>query len=226
MKYDNRIKGWVTQAITKALFEDAGYMIIPYGIEEIYREFSLNADVKQIKSIPEAICKMPDFLLISPDKQRVRLLEVKYRNNWNEKVKNLMYAKLALQAKIYGEITLILYIGRPEKNYPTPKKTFFKVDDYIKVLNLVGLEDGSLVYEYTEHPKANTNINVLIQRSWDNLNIDNFEKIQNEFKELMGRTQEQTLSKLIPIIKTISLIPTSSNKNSQNRSVLNRNSRE
>ena len=38
MQYINRLKGAVTQTLLKSLLEDAGYRIVPLGIEEVIRE--------------------------------------------------------------------------------------------------------------------------------------------------------------------------------------------
>ena len=49
MKFENRLKGNVTQTLISSLLEDAGYRIVPLGVEEVARSSRSNVQTKELK---------------------------------------------------------------------------------------------------------------------------------------------------------------------------------
>lgn len=80
MDYKNRLKGAITQVLLKSLLEDAGYRIVPLGIEEVLRELSsLEQEHYKQLNLPPALRKLPDFFVADMEFKKTYLVEVKYR---------------------------------------------------------------------------------------------------------------------------------------------------
>lgn len=70
MEYSNRLKGSVTQALLKSLLADAGYRVVPLGIEEAIREVtSLDKERYSALELPSVLRKMPDFFIADRELQ-------------------------------------------------------------------------------------------------------------------------------------------------------------
>ncbi len=193
MEYNNRIKGWTTQTIARVLFEDAGYLVIPYGIEEIYKEF-MKSDKRFI--VPESVKKSPDFMLITPDRGKMFLLEVKYRCHWDEKTKQSVGEELKKQVTAFGDIYFIVCVGDPYHNRPRTHPENDPTEDYIKVIK-IGRHPNNELGFYKNDEGATTH--------WSQFQEEDFYKIQDTFSELKHHVsyKERTLMKVVPIIKSL-----------------------
>ena len=80
MQFANRIKGSVTQTLLRALLEDGGYRIVPFGIEEVWRDLALlnEAEYEGLK-LPRTLRQLPDFFVANQSFDLTWLVEVKYR---------------------------------------------------------------------------------------------------------------------------------------------------
>lgn len=80
----NLIKGKITEVIFEEMFRSTEeFTIIQIGYEHTIPELAQYQHHIQIKQILENIRHAPDFVLISQDKTRVFLVEVKYREDFN-----------------------------------------------------------------------------------------------------------------------------------------------
>ena len=76
---DAALSGHLVATVIDVLLVDAGYQVIPLGIERIVRELR-NADAERFRQIaPPRLRSMPDFLVIDPDNPKGWLTEVKFR---------------------------------------------------------------------------------------------------------------------------------------------------
>lgn len=118
MKFDNKLKGNLTEIIGVTLFEDAGYRVVPLGIEKVVREIttlSLN-DYKDLR-LSETLCSLPDFLIAEADMRKAWMVEVKYRKKFeNFRTCESLKATLGKQAEKWGEIYILLFVGEPAGN--------------------------------------------------------------------------------------------------------------
>lgn len=75
------LKGHITASIIKTLLSDAGYQVIPFGVENVLRELSyLNADEYiGVAEHLETVRFMPDFFVLDAESNTGKLVEVKYR---------------------------------------------------------------------------------------------------------------------------------------------------
>ncbi len=120
MEYRNRLKGAVTQALLKTLLADAGYRIVPLGIEEVIREVTQLSRQKYLAlGLPTILRKMPDFFVASAEINNAWLVEVKYRKRWSACTKKSLEKELIEQVKKWGPLCLILFLGNPARTeYP------------------------------------------------------------------------------------------------------------
>ena len=91
MEYRNRLKGALTQALLKSLLADAGYRIVPLGVEEIIREVTVLDREKYLKlGLPTILREIPDFFVADASMDSYWLVEVKYRRAWNEQTRGFL----------------------------------------------------------------------------------------------------------------------------------------
>lgn len=88
----NLIKGKIAQIIFEQMFREQGeYTVIPFGYENMLPEiFPQNKNFEGAKRAIDNIRNAPDYTLISAKKEKVYLVEVKYRRDLNfDDIKNI-----------------------------------------------------------------------------------------------------------------------------------------
>ncbi len=90
----NLIKGKIAEIIFQQMFIEAGeYTIIPFGYENVIPELAQCEnynDNSMVKKIKNTVRSAPDFALISQNKKKVWLIEVKYRSTYDkDKIKKI-----------------------------------------------------------------------------------------------------------------------------------------
>ena len=88
----NLIKGKIAQIIFEQMFREQGeYTVIPFGYENILPEiFPQKNNYEGAKRAIDNIRNAPDYTLISARKEKVFLVEVKYRRELNiEEIRNI-----------------------------------------------------------------------------------------------------------------------------------------
>jgi hypothetical protein len=88
----NLIKGKIAQIIFEQMFREQGeYTVIPFGYENILPEiFPQHNNFEGAQKAINNIRNAPDYTLISIKKEKVYLVEVKYRKELNlEEIKNI-----------------------------------------------------------------------------------------------------------------------------------------
>jgi hypothetical protein len=77
----NLIKGKITEVVFEQMIREEGkYTVIPFGYEHTVPTLSQYQHLAVVKQIMNNIADAPDFALISEDKTRVYLVEVKFQN--------------------------------------------------------------------------------------------------------------------------------------------------
>ena len=80
------IKGRIAETVFEQMIRDEGrYDVIPFGYEHTMPLLMQYQQLIEIKQVMENIKDAPDFALISNDKRKVYLVEVKYRTQLNIK---------------------------------------------------------------------------------------------------------------------------------------------
>ena len=78
----NLIKGKIAETIFEQMFREQGqYTVIPFGYEQTVPTLAQYQHLAEVKKVMENISDAPDFALVSNDRTRVFLVEVKYRKH-------------------------------------------------------------------------------------------------------------------------------------------------
>jgi hypothetical protein len=76
------IKGRIAEVIFERMIRDEGrYTVIPFGYEQTVPTLAQYQHLVQIRQVMHNISDAPDFVLVSDDKTKVYLVEVKYRSS-------------------------------------------------------------------------------------------------------------------------------------------------
>ena len=141
------IKGRIAEVIFEQMIRAEGrYTIIPFGYEHTIPTLSQYRGHAQIKSIIDNIADAPDFALISEDKTKIYLVEVKYQYKLDlEKVKE--YAKelsnrweypwlfIATSNGFYCGMSRDILDNGGLKVLPESWVTIERQEEYLKLLN-------------------------------------------------------------------------------------------
>lgn len=182
MEYSNRLKGSVTQALLKSLLADAGYRVVPLGIEEAIREVtSLDKERYSALELPPVLRKMPDFFVADRELKYSWLVEVKFRNEWNDDVRRSLEAQLTEQVQAWSPLYVIVFLGTPAKRRDTYPSAWMGVAK-------LSIKDGQLVVA----SESGDN-----EYMWDEIEWSSFARIQKVFLKLDEKEKwdEKTLEK-------------------------------
>lgn len=107
----------MSEGIVKAILEHHGYRVIDTGIEKVIREVScLPQDLYLTLGFPEALRRLPDFVVMNVNQTQKILVDVKYRSSWSN---DLLFDERTLaQLEYFKNITLIVINSIP----PDPQK--------------------------------------------------------------------------------------------------------
>ncbi len=166
MKYRNRLKGSVTQALVRSLLTDAGITVVPLGIEEVVREVSdMEAAQYAALDLPDTLKKLPDFFAVNRERTKSWLIEVKFRKTWNEEVQKQLYNILREQVETWHPLYLIIFFGDTPSHFPGQPSS------WIRVAKLIWNGDLSVVKDD-------------VQKHWYDVDWKAFSRIQDTFPEL------------------------------------------
>lgn len=114
--FKERIQKEMSEAIVKAILEDAGYRVIDFGIERVLRELScLTADQYNALGFPDAARRLPDFTVLTREQDKKFLVEVKYRKAFDLGL--LQCEEIQEQISIFGELYLVCINGTAPDPY-------------------------------------------------------------------------------------------------------------
>lgn len=83
------IKGRITEVLFEQMIREEGrYTVIPFGYEHTTPTLAQYRHISEVPRVIDNISEAPDFALISEDKTKIYLVEVKYQKNFSiEEVK-------------------------------------------------------------------------------------------------------------------------------------------
>ena len=193
MKFDSRIKGSVTQALLKSLFEGSGYMIVPLGVEEVIRELTiLDSDAYKNLKLPKNLRCIPDFFVANDEMSETWLVELKFRKQWNDDVRKSLSSQLRNQAEHWGPFHLLLFLGESCKKYD------YKPSGWFGVARL----------DYRESELVLLKNNDSVRCKWKDVKWDDLYRIQDVFDKINAKEnwQEGVLSKVQFILNQLNSI--------------------
>ena len=127
MKYTNRLKGSVSQALVRSLFSHSGMIIAPLGIEETIREVAeLPLEQYVALDLPVALRKLPDFFVTNFERTQHWLVEVKYRSAWSDECKSELGEALRIQAETWNPLVAIIFLGQSDSHFPNQPNSWIR----------------------------------------------------------------------------------------------------
>jgi hypothetical protein len=113
MDFANRIKKEMTEGIVRALLADAGYRVIPFGIERVLREVECQSE-DEYKNLhfPDAVSRQPDLAVMNRQQDQKFFVEVKYRAAWSNEVLDYM----AEQVELFKDLVLVFLVAKPPES--------------------------------------------------------------------------------------------------------------
>lgn len=93
----NLIKGKIAEVIFEQMIREEGkYTVVPFGYEHTMPTLAQYRNISEVPEVMDNIADAPDFALISEDKTKIYLVEVKYQQNLDsEKIKECSEKLLA-----------------------------------------------------------------------------------------------------------------------------------
>src|SRR3972149_5607056 len=109
IQLENMLRGQMAAAIFEVLLADAGYQVIPTGIEKTIRELRPVDHPKYRELVHQKLRSLPDLFVLDCENGQSWLVEIKsYRHLYHDK----LIAKLERQ-KIWCPFFLILAVAEP-----------------------------------------------------------------------------------------------------------------
>jgi hypothetical protein len=185
MEFHHRLKGSITENLVKALLEDAGYRVVPLGIEAVVREVvALDAPEYAELKLPMPLRTLPDFLVTDKKLTTASLLEVKYRKAWNQNSIDELEPILLEQAKHWQNFLVMVFLGKKFGDLDTPANRccVFPIrfeDDQLKYVSR---------YNNTLYP-------------WKHANWQYGHKVSQIFRALDSTAADKTIRKCCEVIK-------------------------
>ena len=192
MNFNNQVKATVTQSLIKILFKDAGYIIVPLGIEEMIREVqTIPPFIYNTMGLSQTLRSLPDFLVALPDYEKAFLVEVKYRARWNTSVKQRLENALIGQVQLWQPVYLILFLGeRAGENDST--------DGYLGVVRLEYI-NGILGFREVGADAG-------AFKPWSDLQWSNFKRLHDVFTKIETQYEDSTITKAVALVKSMKSI--------------------
>ncbi|MEJ5066074.1 hypothetical protein WH279_21635 [Erwinia sp. MYb375] len=138
MEFINRIKKEMSEGIVKAILENYNYRVIDTGIEKVIREVSfLPIEAYNALGFPDALRKLPDFVVMDSEQKLKLLVDVKYRSVWSSNL--LLDRNIIKQVELFRELVLIVINAAPPN--VSPKRVNHNPVAYIRCV-ILSLKDG------------------------------------------------------------------------------------
>ena len=106
---DVALSGHLAARVIEVLLVDAGYQVVPLGIERTIRELRTAVADRYRGIAPPRLRSLPDFFVIDPDANQGFLVEVKYRRYLHSKLAE----DLSTSQEHWASLVLILAIAEP-----------------------------------------------------------------------------------------------------------------
>lgn len=118
----NLIKGRIAEVVFEQMIcEEGRYTVIPFGYEHTIPTLAQYRQIAEVQSVIDNISDAPDFALISKDKTKIYLVEVKFESKLD--IKRLKkYAEKLLKRWEYPW----LFVANSQGFYCAPCSSIFK----------------------------------------------------------------------------------------------------
>lgn len=142
--------------------------MVPLGIEETIREVSdLPVDQYMRLGLPTALRKLPDFFATDRDRTTYWLVEVKYRRQWNDVVREELGQALSQQVSTWDPLVVFIFVGETPSQFDQPSS-------WVRAAHLK-LDNGELKFR----PRGAGDF-----IPWSQATFINFQRVQDVFPQL------------------------------------------
>jgi hypothetical protein len=210
MSFESDVKGRSSEALFCALLQNCGYRVIPLGVEHSVRELTELARTNRPahRAVPQSLRHLPDFLVLdlAPERLAARVVEVKYRATWDAiKGQPNTLASLTCQAKTWGAVDLVLFLGTPYRA-ATTENMDAAATNRCRVFRLGATGDALHVEALADRPMGGHG--GYFARLGDVVPFADFqwlhgEPLQRVFTQLEGTAADRTIQKATDITKAI-----------------------
>ncbi|GAB3785424.1 hypothetical protein [Dyella agri] len=127
---ERSIKGRTAEAIATIIFERGGYRLARFGIEELFREVKLLGDAEyQLLNLDPRLRSLPDFLVSTQNLDAAFQVEVKFRSNLYQEVREELAATMQGQRDNWPNTHVLLLVGYSPNG---SNAKFFQ--DYVRIV--------------------------------------------------------------------------------------------
>lgn len=113
MDIDNALPGHLVASVFEVLLIDAGYQVIPTGIERTLRELRSVPVDAYIDLVPPRLRSAPDFFVLDIEARQSSLTEIKFRHYLHK----ALCDDLRVIQRDWAPFTLILAVADPPKEW-------------------------------------------------------------------------------------------------------------
>jgi len=148
---DNRLRGQLVAAAFEVLLLDAGYQVIPTGIERSLRELRTVAVDRYLEPAPPPLRTTPDFFVLDLKGRESWLAEVKFRRYLHKRLLD----DLATIQETWPEFILVLVLAEPPDEWTGEVRHIraFQIDEDTELTWEFLLRDGRRLQDVFVHLK-------------------------------------------------------------------------
>jgi hypothetical protein len=129
MQFVNIVKAQITQTLLASLLERGNYRVTRLGIEELFGEIKyLDLQAYMALNLPLQLRYLPDLLVASREMKQVYMVEVKFRQRFDESSAKNLYEELSKQREYWPQSYAVVMVAEPQ----VPDGKFHQ--DYIRVV--------------------------------------------------------------------------------------------
>lgn len=200
MQFSNRLKGKIAESLVKSLLEDAGYRVVPLGIEEVIREVNTKGEDEYTKlGLPKSLRCLPDFFVANEGLDSAWMLEVKFRKEWNKETRLKLEKRLLAQARLWHPLLVLVALGKPSP------------EGIVSPQGCIGVarlhSDGEDLCVIREPVRSQFTLKKdKAPVYWRDIEWNQLERLQDVFSLVTKRYSEQTLVKAIQVLKHLESI--------------------
>jgi hypothetical protein len=114
LQFTNIVKAQITQALLATLLERGGYRVTRLGIEELFGEIKyLDLPEYMALNLPLQLRHLPDLLVADRETKNAYLVEVKFRQRFDDVSANNLYEELCKQREYWPESYAVIMVAEP-----------------------------------------------------------------------------------------------------------------
>lgn len=190
IKFENKLKGRITQSLLSDLLTSSGYRVVPLGVEQVVLEVQNLPQDQYLKlELPKNLRTLPDFFITDDDLSASIMLEVKYRKSWNKRARQSLTRTLDEQAKFWQPFYVAFFLGEPERKATSH-------DDYMRIAKLEKM--GGVLTHRVDKPGQ-----VSRHQPFEDVEWADLWTFEETFGNITKHNQQQNLMKVARLVSAL-----------------------